>query len=182
MSIIHWTDEYVTGDAVVDKQHRALFAMVNALHAAIVERRAKEVMGDILNALERYVVQHFDAERRLMETSNYPDMESHVLLHRALEDKARDVIEEYREGRLVLGVTLSQFLGKWLQEHILIQDKKMIDWVKNHRGAADGSGSFRTGTNDVQGESTSRLQFAQAVDGEPSVYATGESDLKTGKG
>lgn len=138
MPLVSWQDEYETGDVQVDKQHKALFAMVNALHNAIVERRTQDIMGDILNTLERYVAQHFAAENRLMDASGYPELEKHRTEHQALADKAGSVIADYRNGRLVLGVTVSQFLGKWLTEHILIEDKKMIQWIQAHK---DVSGS-----------------------------------------
>lgn len=134
MPLVEWSHEYATGDAIVDLQHQALFRMVNELHDAIVENRTQEVLGGILDGLERYVVEHFDAEARLMEATNYPGRAAHRSQHDVLTARAREVIEHHRAGKLLLGATVSQFLGRWLTVHILMEDKRMIQWVRAHLG------------------------------------------------
>jgi hemerythrin-like metal-binding protein len=126
MSIVNWSDEFVTGDAAVDKQHRALFNIINALHETIVAGRTKEIMSEILDTLERYVGKHFAAEQQLMQSAEYPSMQQHIRQHQELATRATEIIQQHRQGELVLGITVSRFLSRWLTEHILVDDKKLV--------------------------------------------------------
>ena len=122
MALVNWDATYETGNPTVDAQHKGLFRMVNELHSAIVEGKGKEAMGPTLDKLGKYVVEHFQTEEKLMTQK----------IHEDLTKQAVDLIEKYHAGKLALSITISQFLGDWVKNHILQEDFKMIDWVKVH--------------------------------------------------
>jgi hemerythrin len=143
MTIIDWSSNYETGNALVDSQHYRLFELVNTLHEQIVLGRADDILGNVLTELNRYVAEHFSAEEQLMSAAGYPGAAGHKILHSSLADKALDLKLRHQAGTLKLGLTVSQFLSQWLTEHILIEDRKMIDWIRTQRGARErASGSF----------------------------------------
>ncbi len=130
MPIISWDPKLATGDSVVDHQHKTLFQMVNELHDAITAGKAKEHLQKVLERLASYTLEHFAAEERLMGRSGYPGVAEHVRKHHDLAKKATDLIEGYRSGKLVLSLTLSQFLADWVRHHIAEEDQKMIAWIQ----------------------------------------------------
>ncbi len=136
MSIAIWSDEFATGDAHVDMQHKQLFGMVNDLHDAIVQGHGKEVQGRVLKKLANYTVTHFQHEEELMRQTGYPETGSHHRIHQELAGQVTDLIKKYDAGALVLPSTLSGFLAKWLTDHIKKEDKKLIDWVHAKRAKA----------------------------------------------
>lgn len=130
MAFADFTDEFRTGDPKVDKQHEGLFEMVNVLHDAIMEKRAKEVVVPTLEKLAKYTVDHFATEERLMQAVNYPEYAAHKRAHVALTTQAVEIIEGYKSGKITLPMTLSRFLADWLRQHIKGEDKRMIKWVQ----------------------------------------------------
>lgn len=136
MAIAIWNDAYLTGDALVDQQHRNLFQMVNDLHEAVVSGKGKEVLKPTLKKLATYTVEHFATEERLMQRAGYPGYTGHKAKHEALAGQATKLIGDYEAGRAVLTITLSQFLADWLRHHINEEDKGMITWLRAKAGTA----------------------------------------------
>lgn len=133
MSIAVWSDDYLTGNTAVDQQHKTLFAMVNDLHAAVVAGKGKEVLAATLGKLATYTVEHFATEERLMSLAKYPGHPAHKRKHDELAAKAAELIEGYKSGKVVLTITLSQFLADWLRHHINEEDKGLIAWLRQHK-------------------------------------------------
>ena len=51
MALFGWRDEYSVNIKEIDDQHKQLVAMINELHEAMLEKRAKEILGSLLNKL-----------------------------------------------------------------------------------------------------------------------------------
>jgi len=133
MSLVNWSSKYVTGHMEVDNQHQELFRMVNTLHDAILTGKGKEVMVKTLDGLAAYVVKHFKMEEALMLKVSYPAYAHHKAIHDKLTKDAVDIINGYKSGKMVLTITLSQFLNDWITKHIEVEDIKMINFVKSNK-------------------------------------------------
>jgi hemerythrin len=144
MALIDWREDLMTGDAVIDSQHRTLCKMLSELHEALLTKRSKEITNSILDALERYVAYHFNVERQLMEATAYPSMRAHLKLHEDIVSRTRETIESYRSNGLAIGVTVTQALARTLVEHIYNEDKKLVQWSRLNGGQAATSGLFPT--------------------------------------
>lgn len=129
MSIAIWSEIYVTGHPMVDKQHQELFRMVNQLHDAIITGKSKEVLMPTLDKLAHYTAKHFTDEEALMAAAEYPQMATHKLKHLDLANQAKEIIEGYRSGKTVLSITLSNFLAEWLRHHINGDDKALVAYL-----------------------------------------------------
>lgn len=136
MGVIAWDPKYATGHKLVDAQHQALFQMVNDLHEAIVGGQGKTEMLGTLEKLAKYVVEHFRTEEGFMLSLKYPGIDEHKRKHRELTDKATEIINSYRNGKLVLTITLSQFLSDWIRHHIQEEDIALVNWLNSRKAAA----------------------------------------------
>jgi hemerythrin len=132
MSITVWDDRYKTGHELVDKQHQELFRMVNKLHDAIMANKGNEALAPTLQELAKYTIAHFRAEEGLMASTQYPALAVHKGKYDDLTREVQQLMERFREGKLVLSMTLSSFLAKWLKNHIQGDDIAMIKYVKAH--------------------------------------------------
>jgi hemerythrin-like metal-binding protein len=130
MPVVIWNDSYKTGNGTVDQEHRMLFALVNEFHDAVVSGRGKDVLLPTLTRLADYTVNHFAHEERLMLSARYPGYPAHKKAHDELTTKAKQIIVDYRGGKLVLTMTLSRFLADWIANHINTADMAMITWVQ----------------------------------------------------
>ena len=84
---IQWDDAFMTGVISVDHQHKELFRKVNAFHAAMMEGKAREELGRLLDFLAQYTQQHFRDEEKFMEYYECPAAEANRQAHQALLHK-----------------------------------------------------------------------------------------------
>jgi hemerythrin len=133
MAFAEWDQALETGNALVDGQHRELFATVNELHEAIVSHNDVEVLGGILYRLQRYTAVHFHDEEGLMDEVGYPDLDRHHGLHLDLADQTSALTSKYLSGELTLGITLSTFLRDWLRDHIGREDRMLAEHIRATR-------------------------------------------------
>lgn len=118
------TSDLLTGVDGMDSQHRRLFDLINELSEAITEGKGREKMGAVLDALIDYTAKHFAEEEKLLEETNYPDLEAHKPLHRAFVSKVLESRKAFEQGTGMVSSDLVNFLNDWLVKHIGGVDKK----------------------------------------------------------
>lgn len=133
-----WKDAYCTGHHLVDGQHRELFLLINEFTGAIAARRGRELVTPVLDRILAYVEEHFEVEEELMRRTGFPGLAQHQAIHRVFRAQTASLAEAYRAGRLVLPLTLSQFLVGWLKGHIEVEDRAIVDWLREAPPAAGG--------------------------------------------
>lgn len=125
---IVWNSNNKLGIPIIDEQHRGIVATINSLHYFIQEGHGLAVLKSTLDILEQYTHIHFQTEEALMKKIKYPDVEAHVLLHRALMKKTKEI-----SGKSIAhkdpGMALI-FLKKWWLNHINQEDRKYVS-LKN---------------------------------------------------
>ena len=62
MNLFEWSQDYAVGIRLIDNDHRGLFETINALHEAVQQESGEAEIGNTLNALIRYVQEHFTRE------------------------------------------------------------------------------------------------------------------------
>lgn len=124
MSLMNWTQEtYGTNVAVCDQQHQELFNRVNALNQAVSGGNRPEI-GNSLDELIDYVVEHFQAEERLMEEKGYEDLANHRKEHEKLITTCTDIQGKFHANETDIEEGTLAFIKDWLDNHIPIIDRK----------------------------------------------------------
>jgi hemerythrin len=125
----------LTGVDEIDAQHRELFQRINALLEASRSRRSGQEVIRILEFLGGYVIDHFAAEDRIMETTGYPNIEGHRAEHRQFVKELEILRHELKsEGPTTLFVIrVGNRVTQWLREHIYRTDRTLADWLRAHR-------------------------------------------------
>ena len=129
MSPIPWDPTLETGDALVDAQHKDIFALINEVDSMEGDDRAA-LLG-VVDRLMEHVEVHFTTEELLMLRVGYPAeaRESHRDEHRALQEDARATALGFRGSWDLTKAPFADFLAKLL-EHILTQDRALVDYVQ----------------------------------------------------
>ena len=127
-----WSNEFETGNANVDEQHKELFNLVQQVLDADAFVNTKENVETVIGFLTNYAVRHFATEETLMIESNYPEYDKHKALH---DDFVKDVVAFVNrlkvEGDTIsIKDTMNNFVVVWLKEHIMGSDKAMAEYYK----------------------------------------------------
>jgi hemerythrin len=124
MAMMEWQDSFSVGVTAMDIQHKQLVAMVNQLYEAMRLSKGDAVIGTILPSLVQYTKSHFTAEEKLMKDTNFPGLAAHQAIHQQLTQKAVELLEKIKAGKMVPTVSLASFLKDWLVNHIQGQDQQ----------------------------------------------------------
>lgn len=122
MSLLRWSDQYLVGNDLIDRQHRYLFDLINAFHDAFVEQRERREVLRLLNQLIEYAESHFQDEERLMRESRYPDLERHHAAHARLYERIFALNAKLEDRSLNPTYDTIAFLRTWLSDHIVGDD------------------------------------------------------------
>lgn len=122
MAQIEWKDTYNLGIEHLDNQHKGLVNQINILYDAMRIGKAKESLGEILNALINYTATHFKSEEDLFHQYHYPDSENHIAEHLKFVEEVLRFKEGFDKGRSMLSIQVMGFLSEWLNNHILVSD------------------------------------------------------------
>jgi hemerythrin len=118
-----WDDSLSVGVAEVDRQHKTLIDLLNALHDGKNQGRGSDVLGGALAKLATYTVEHFAYEEKVLTQHGYPELPGHIESHEKLKARVVEFKTAFDEGRSSLGVELFMFLRSWLNGHIRGSDR-----------------------------------------------------------
>lgn len=124
MDFVEWTEQYSTGNALVDAYHHIFFQMVQEFGQSMQEENPPP-MEDRIGFLVDYTFMHFDSEERLMEKAGYGDLDHHSDVHRFFRDKVQAIHRQYKENPdSVRAEEVLSLVQDWFAHHILGEDLK----------------------------------------------------------
>jgi diguanylate cyclase (GGDEF)-like protein/hemerythrin-like metal-binding protein len=87
---LRWKDAFNCGQPDIDRQHRKLFGLANALlDAAALRQEQPDSFDAAFLQLLSHVMEHFRFEENILEISGYADLAGHAQLHRAMLAEAQ---------------------------------------------------------------------------------------------
>ncbi len=143
MPFMQWTEMLTIDGATVDHQHRGLFDAVNAFHDAVAAGQEAGLVATTLDVLQAYGAEHFAEEESMLEQHAYPRLEPHRRQHQLFLQQITAFRGQLVAGGSGLGHSMSQFLGSWLVNHIMVADKAYASFLRGsaRMPAVDGDGA-----------------------------------------
>ncbi len=128
---LEWSNDLSTGVVEIDEQHKELIKNINMLLKACQEGKGKEILGDMIDFLGKYVVTHFSTEERYMDKYKYPDKTAHRQEHKYFFETFENIKQNHfnKNEILLTTIKLNDLLVKWLVNHIKKTDKSMGDFI-----------------------------------------------------
>lgn len=77
MTLIDWNPRFELGIEPVDREHRELIDLINALHGAMCRGAAHDKVVAGLGRIYAQIAAHFALEEKLMRDANYPGFDEH---------------------------------------------------------------------------------------------------------
>ena len=129
MAGVQWTQNMETGIGIVDEQHRELFRRIDQLLDAMRAGKGREHVGELMEFLKGYVMEHFRTEEAIWRKGGLPDFERHRAVHEAFKRDLAQLADEHARdpGKLSLTIEVQRRVMEWLREHILKVDKKAAE-------------------------------------------------------
>ncbi|GHV31533.1 hypothetical protein FACS18949_00230 [Clostridia bacterium] len=136
MGAYTFTPDLITGNMMIDTQHKELIKAIDALMTACNSGHGRAQLEPTLKFLADYTGKHFGDEEALQRRYNYPDCVNHKKLHDAFKLTVKTLGDQLcKEGATVVLVgKVNAEIGGWLITHIKREDVKVAAHVKAHGG------------------------------------------------
>lgn len=130
-----WKDKYALGVSLIDRQHMELFGRVDAFlqtlrSSAAWDEKARWV-GETLEFMNGYVVEHFREEEGYQERIGYPGSEAHRKAHTDMVDYVLEITAQFH-GAGCSEALMQQFAGRlmaWLIHHVASEDQRIAAYA-----------------------------------------------------
>ena len=124
-----FSEEYKTGIAMIDGEHKTLFEITgrvyDILKAGATEEDADNII-EILRELRQYTAEHFSDEEEYMRSIKYEGLEAQIRAHRTFIAELDGIDEaEIHKNPQEYVKSLIEFLLGWLINHILKVDMRI---------------------------------------------------------
>ena len=125
------TADLMTGNALIDSEHKQLFSAINDLMDACSQGKGREKILSTAQFLQNYVDKHFGDEEGLQVKSQYPNYPVHKQFHEGYKRQLKDTMKVLElEGPTVKALgALNQIVGVLLS-HIRTEDKRLARHVR----------------------------------------------------
>lgn len=116
--LIVWRDDFRTGIASVDHEHRELIQAINDLHDDARLHDDKAAVDAVLADIHAGIAAHFALEEKVMRDGGYAGYAAHKAEHESLLDAIRDIMEEVRANPAYhYRDNLQERLRTWFVDH-----------------------------------------------------------------
>ena len=121
---LEWNEDYATGHAEMDAQHRHLFDLVNRM--APVE--TADGIKPLLMELFKHTREHFQQEEALIRSNGFPGLAGHINGHNFLLRQLNALSVEVGQERFNKP-ELMKLMTDWALTHIVEHDIKALSYV-----------------------------------------------------
>jgi len=114
-----WHDNYDSGNAQIDEEHRELFALCNNLIAAFGHDSEQKAALDQLLA---HIARHFRHEEQILQDHHYGRFTEHQAAHKALLKKAADLKKASDNGNIRFSHLINFLVNDVVARHLFTAD------------------------------------------------------------
>ena len=135
--MIVWNEQFETGLATIDEQHRELIDRINKLgkllHCTNPTWEEVEFIIQLVEYLETYADTHFQYEEGCMARHRCPAHAHNQQAHQSFRNFFKQHKEQCKKDGFQLEIlrNLHQVTTNWIQEHILRIDTQLKPCIKN---------------------------------------------------
>jgi methyl-accepting chemotaxis protein len=141
---LEWGPAWLTGNSVIDADHKMLVQYVNDLNRAMLEGHGQEAAADVLGKLVQYTRDHFGREEIIWNEGGLESLGQHRKTHTDLMATVEGLQRDFLAGKAALTGDLMTFLRSWLINHVFKTDKAGVaEIAARERAAKSAPGSFR---------------------------------------
>lgn len=119
-----WQEAYECGEPTIDREHRELFELSNAMIDAFMSSGGDPARAaPAYDRLLEHITQHFASEESLLERHGYAGLEAHRRAHAGLLSRARELRNSVVSGGAGLGGLVEFLAGDVVARHLFKADR-----------------------------------------------------------
>ncbi len=130
MDLFPWTDDLITGNEMIDADHRHWVDLINVLLDSIANGYAGDYISEVLENLIVYSREHFGREETEMWRIAYAATGAHRAQHAEILKTAIELKGRLDAGEKINAPGVQNYLSTWLRAHILNEDQKLAKALK----------------------------------------------------
>lgn len=132
MAAIVWEESLTTGIDAIDNQHKEMFRQANILFETLSKIPDKKKLKESMQFLVEYVEKHFEAEKKVMKSFDYPGRMAHAFEHDQLTKSLHELVEEFINGNdMMIPSRLGGLVSQWMTQHIKKSDMEFIQFIRS---------------------------------------------------
>lgn len=130
--VLSWRDDFEIGVSEIDEEHRKMIDEFEKLYNFMKNGEGHHYYRELLDFLNNYVDTHFQNEEKLQKNISYKWFESHKKMHQQFENQLNEIIARSKEKEVTNEdlIKINLFVKNWLIRHILIEDKKIAEFIE----------------------------------------------------
>ncbi len=119
---IAWSDKLAIRVSRMDRHHRIMVEIANAILENIVPEANHRSLVGIFDALVDYTHYHCGSEEKLMSVYGYPGFEEHLRQHIALMQRTTEYRDRVNSGELPDRAAFKRFVEEDVMHHFVVED------------------------------------------------------------
>lgn len=126
-----FTDNLITGNEMLDNQHKELINHMNKLLKSCEKSNEKRVAVNTLDYLSDYTDYHFEAEEKLQKEIGYPGYEQHKKQHDGFKqtlNELNDMLQEEEGPSDAFVKKVEKNVVDWFYIHIEGFDRSVAEY------------------------------------------------------
>lgn len=128
-----FTPDLITGNALIDDEHKQLFDAINNLLNACSTGKGRSELNATMKFLYDYTAKHFSDEEKLQQKFEYPDFIRHKQYHEEFKKVVANLMVKLeKEGpTIALVAEVNNAIAGWLINHIKREDVKVAAHIRS---------------------------------------------------
>ena len=129
---IKFSNDLITGNEMIDNQHREWFKRLDDFWHAAKQNRSKDEVIKTLVFLIEYVETHFANEERLQLEVNYPGYAHQKEQHDWYRSEIGKLVDDLQKQGASFPVTVDTLnsMFEWAAHHIKFMDRDMVKYIQ----------------------------------------------------
>lgn len=126
------TQDILTGNERIDKEHVELFAKINDFMEACGQGKGRDEIMKTVDFLERYTKTHFMFEENIQKMNKYEGFQVHKNFHEQFIKNLTEIKKELQQDGVNIAVLgkINMQIGSSLITHIKTEDVKLAKFMK----------------------------------------------------
>jgi len=131
--LIQWRDDFQTGIASIDHEHKNMVDLINILASDLDSDTPESEIRHSLGRIHEMIEAHFALEEMLMQKHNYAEYRDHKADHDFLLDEILDIMDHIEEFKGTdFRSNLKERVSGWFGVHFSTFDRRLHDMVEFH--------------------------------------------------